>query len=222
MSLLTDQNRVMALLMSDHLSNVTDRLRYQPTPKRVRADADGTTVADSVAAILIWQPGSPLPQYAFPEADVELARVREHSTTLADEDLPGFVVLDGDAFTWREEDEEVSGHPRDPFHRVDVVHSERRVIIRSGETVVADSHRSEMLFETGFPAARHYLPRGDVAVELRLSDTRTVCPYKGEATYWSAVIDGRLLTDIAWSYEHPLPEAVRIRSLIAFYAPVSG
>ncbi|NLE79326.1 MAG: DUF427 domain-containing protein [Rhodococcus sp.] len=207
----------MAVLMQNYLSMVADRLRYQPTPKRVRADSDGTTVADSTGAILVWQPGSPVPEYAFPIDDVQLSRIGDLATTVADEDLAGFVILDAAAFTWREEDDEVIGHPRDPFHRVDVVHSARRVTLRSGETVVADSHRSEMLFETGFAGPRHYLPRGDVAVELRPSDTRTVCPYKGEATYWSAVIGDHVLTDIAWSYEHPLPEAVRIRSLLAFH-----
>lgn len=207
----------MAVLMQNYLSTVADRLRYQPTPKRVRADSNGTTVADSVDAILVWQPGSPFPEYAFPVGDVQLSRVGDRATAVTDEDLSGYVTLDAAAFTWREEDDEITGHPRDPFHRVDVVHSTRRVIIQSDDTVVADSHRSEMLFETGFPGARHYLPRGDVAVELRRSDTRTMCPYKGEATYWSAVTGDRILTDIAWSYEHPLPEAVRIRSLVSFH-----
>ncbi|MFD4366230.1 DUF427 domain-containing protein [Rhodococcus sp. NPDC058521] len=207
----------MASKMQDHLASIANRLRYQPTTKRVRADAHGVTVADSTSAVLVWQPGSPVPVYGLPARDVDMDRVGDDATRLTDPDLAEFVLLAPTAFTWREEDEEVVGHPRDPYHRVDVVHSARRVTLRFAGAVIADSHRCEMVFETGFPEARYYLPRGDVAAELRPSDTRTVCPYKGEATYWTAVIDGHALENIAWSYEHPLPEAVRIRSLVAFH-----
>jgi uncharacterized protein (DUF427 family) len=48
--------------------------------------------------------------------------------------------------------------------------------------------------ETNLPL-RFYLPREDVRVALRPSARRTYCPYKGEASYWSA--DGH--EDLAWS-----------------------
>jgi uncharacterized protein (DUF427 family) len=64
---------------------------------------------------------------------------------------------------------------------------------------------------------RFYLPREDVRMELlRASDTHTVCAYKGLASYWSAEVDGVWSRDVAWSYEHPLHDALPVAGLIAF------
>ena len=88
---------------------------------------------------------------------------------------------------WREEDEPIAGHPRDPFHRVDVRRTSRPVRIELGGAVFAESTRARLVFETRLPT-RFYLPREDVSVALRASARRTYCPYKGEASYWS--VDG--------------------------------
>jgi uncharacterized protein (DUF427 family) len=53
-------------------------------------------------------------------------------------------------------------------------------------------------------------------VTLVPGDTRTYCPYKGEASYFS--LAGR--NDVAWSYEHPLPDMTPLAGLIAFYDDV--
>ena len=136
---------------------------------------------------------------------------------LADEDLAGYVVLDSAAFDeWYEEDERVVGHPRDPFHRVDVRQSARPVRIEVGGDVVADTTAARLLFETSM-SARFYLPREDVRLDLHPSSRRTYCPYKGEASYWSVDAGGRRRQDLAWSYEQPLPDAVAITGLIAFW-----
>ena len=85
---------------------------------------------------------------------------------LADEDLAGYVVLDFDAFDdWFEEDEPIVGHPRDPFHRVDVRRTSRPVRIEVDGDVVAETTRARLLFETSLPL-RFYLPREDVRVRL--------------------------------------------------------
>ena len=57
------------------------------------------------------------------------------------DDLPGYVAVDFEAFDWREEDEPVRGHPRDPYHRVDVCRSSRPLRIERDGEVVADSTR---------------------------------------------------------------------------------
>jgi len=49
------------------------------------------------------------------------------------------------------------------------------------------------------------------------SETRSFCPYKGEATYWHLRIANRELSDAAWSYEAPYDEAAAIRGLVSFY-----
>ena len=118
---------------------------------------------------------------------------------------------------WYEEDEEVFVHARDPYKRIDTIASSRAVQVRLGGRTVAESTRTHFLFETGLPV-RYYLPREDVRMDLlRPSDSRTRCPYKGEAVYWSAEIDGEMFEDIVWSYPDPIPECPKIRDLMCFY-----
>jgi uncharacterized protein (DUF427 family) len=121
------------------------------------------------------------------------------------------------ADAWYEEDDEVFKHPRDPYHRVDVLNSSRHVQVRVGGALVAESSRPRLLFETGLPV-RYYLPKLDVRQELLVpSATRSRCPYKGEAVYWSVRDGDELLGDIVWSYPAPIPEAPKIENLLAFY-----
>ena len=135
---------------------------------------------------------------------------------LADPDLEGYVVLDFAAFdTWWEEDEVNVGHPREPFHRIDVLRSSRQVRLELDGQVLAESSRPRLLFETLLPV-RFYLPREDVSAELMPSPTRTTCAYKGYASYWSPVVGGREVPDLAWTYEEPLREAGEVAGLVAF------
>lgn len=137
--------------------------------------------------------------------------------TPADPELAGYAVLDFGAFdTWLEEDEPNLGHPRDPFHRIDVLPSSRSLRLELHGQVLADTSRPMMLFETLLPT-RYYLPREDVVVDLVASPTVTTCAYKGHASYWSAQVDGALIQDLAWSYEEPLHDADRVRGLVAFF-----
>ena len=130
------------------------------------------------------------------------------------------MVLDFDAFDgWYEEDERIAGHPRDPFHRVDVRQSSRPVRIELDGDVVAETTRARMLFETGLPV-RFYLPREDVRLELHPSSRRTYCPYKGEASYWSVDAGGRRRENLGWSYEQPLPDGPPVAGLVAFWNEV--
>ena len=136
---------------------------------------------------------------------------------LADEDLAGYVALDFAAFDdWYEEDEPIAGHPRDPFHRVDVRRSARPVRVEIDGDVVAESTRARLLFETSLPL-RFYLPREDVRVDLHPGSRRTYCPYKGHASSWSVDAGGRRRENLGWSYEQPLPDAVAIAGLVAFW-----
>ncbi len=136
----------------------------------------------------------------------------------ADPDLDGYVILDFDAFDeWLEEEEEIGGHPRDPLHRVDVRRSSRHVRLEVDGVVVAESTRPRMVFETKL-SPRFYLPPEDVRGELlRPSDTRTICAYKGTASYFSLAVGGRSVADIAWTYESPLPDAAELAGYVSFF-----
>jgi uncharacterized protein (DUF427 family) len=118
---------------------------------------------------------------------------------------------------WHEEDEQVFVHARDPKVRIDILDSRRRVRVLLGGETLADSRRARFLFETGHPT-RYYLPRADVRMErLTPSDTRTPCPYKGQAVYWTARIGAREVPDIVWSYPEPYAEVGRIKDHLCFY-----
>jgi len=252
----------MAIDLAEHLFSRLGELRYVPTAKRIRALVAGEPVADTRAALLVWQPKRVVPLYAVPEADLrgelvpgetaaagragdggmlgarpvlavgdfhlhgtpgEELVLRAGDRAIAafrpeDPALAGYVILDFDGLdTWLEEDEEVVAHPRDPFHRVDVRRSTRHVRIERDGVVLADTTAPRLVFETHLPT-RYYLPREDVREDLlRPSDTQTACAYKGGATYYSAVIGDRVVPDLAWVYEDPLPDAAELRGLVAFF-----
>jgi uncharacterized protein (DUF427 family) len=135
-----------------------------------------------------------------------------------DDDLAGYVVLDWAAFSqWYEEDEPVLGHPHDPHHRIDCLRSSRHVEVSAGGRVLADTRRATMLFEDPLPV-RYYIPREDVRLDvLEPSDARTVCAYKGQASYWSARAGDTRLPQAAWTYREPLHDAEPVRDLVAFF-----
>lgn len=82
------------------------------------------------------------------------------------------------------------------------------VIARSDDTVVVEGN--------------HYFPIGSVDQELlRRSDTTTVCPWKGTASYWSIEVDGQVNRDAAWSYADPKPAAAEIAGRVAFWRGVT-
>ena len=136
---------------------------------------------------------------------------------LADPALAGYIVLDFRAFDgWYEEDEPNVAHPRDPFHRIDVLASSRHVRLELDGQVLAESSRPMLLFETMLPV-RYYLPREDIHAELSPSSTQTYCAYKGQASYWSATVGDRAVPDIAWTYQEPLHDATQVRGLTAFF-----
>jgi len=118
---------------------------------------------------------------------------------------------------WWVEDEQVFGHPRDPYHRIDTYPTTRRVCVSVAGEVVAESTRAVALFESGLPP-RFYLPAGDVRTDLlEASETKTRCAYKGIASYWHVRAGGTLHDDLAWKYPEPDRDAQAIRQLICFF-----
>ena len=140
-----------------------------------------------------------------------------------DADLGGRVVVEWAPFTWVEESHPVTGHPHDPFKRIDVLRSDRHVVVSLGGTVLGDTRRAVALHETHLPV-RWYLPHDDVVTDLLVgSRSTTTCAYKGHAMYVSVAPGavegiGAEGEDIAWTYTHPLPEAAAIKGMVCFYA----
>ena len=136
----------------------------------------------------------------------------------SDPDFEGYTIVDFDAFDeWREEDEILVGHARDPFTTIDTRRSSRRVVVEIAGTTIADSTGTTMLFETYLPT-RYYLPRDDVRMDrLEPTSTTSACAYKGIASYWTATIDDTVVPDVAWSYPHPHNYAAPVKELLAFF-----
>lgn len=132
----------------------------------------------------------------------------------SDPALADHVLLDFDGFdVWYEENERNVAHPRDPFHRIDILHSSRHVHVEVDGVVLGESDAPYLLFEPPLPV-RYYLPAEHVRTDLfQRSETRSRCAYKGEASYWSAPGE----QDVAWTYREPLREATEIIGRIAFF-----
>ena len=57
-----------------------------------------------------------------------------------------------------------------------------------------------------------------IVAELQPSDSNTICPYKGRASYHSVSLEsGETIDDLVWYYPDPLPEALMIKDLVCFY-----
>jgi uncharacterized protein (DUF427 family) len=115
---------------------------------------------------------------------------------------------------WWEEDERAFVHPRDPYHRVDVLSSSRHVRVSLDGETLAESTNAKALFETGLPT-RWYFPLEDVdTAKLTARDMQTSCPYKGTTDrYYDAPGEEAL----AWVYEEALPAVTGIEGRIAFF-----
>ena len=221
-------------------------VRVEPSAKRVRAYLAGRLVADTRHPSLVWEIPY-YPAYYVPlrdvNAELEPTGKTEHSPSRGDAvlydvrvdgtvaqgaarrypDSPLPAIRDLVRFEWTamdewlEEDEPVYTHPRDPYHRVDILARSRHVRVEVDGTTVADSARPVILFETGLPP-RCYLPLSDIRTDLLTpSDTESHCPYKGTATYWSVNTGHGAHADLVWSYRAPLAESQKIAGLACFY-----
>ena len=64
----------------------------------------------------------------------------------------------------------------------------------------------------------HYFPPEAVHRELfQPSNKHTICPWKGEASYYTVTVDGRSNPDAAWFYSAPKPAAAEIKDYVAFW-----
>ena len=87
-----------------------------------------------------------------------------------------------------------------------------------GGVVVAESTACLVVAESDH-RDQLYFPAADVRWEhLTPTDTHTICPFKGHASYWSVTVDGQTLDDVAWSYKDPFDEVAPITGHVAFYA----
>ena len=81
--------------------------------------------------------------------------------------------------------------------------------------VIADSD------DTVIVEGNHYFPRESVRAEyLRDSDTHSICPWKGTASYYDVVVDGKTNKDAAWYYPDTKDAARHVKGYVAFWKGV--
>lgn len=221
------------------------RVKVETANKRVRVMLGGEVVADTADALLVWEIPY-YPTYYFPESDINMDALVDSGETKEStsrglatlytvkaggkegtaygyaepriEQLAGHVAFNWSSMDhWFEEDEEVFVHARDPYTRIDILPSSRRVRVEIDGVTVADTTNGSFLFETNLPP-RYYMPKTDVRMDLLTpTDLATHCPYKGTARYWSVDVNGETHKDIVWGYDRPLPESQRIMGQVSFY-----
>ena len=104
-----------------------------------------------------------------------------------------------------------------PNHPITIIASPSRMRARYEGHVIADSARALSLKEAGYRAVT-YFPREDVSMEfLTRTERVTYCPYKGEAHYFTLMMDGHFADNVTWTYEEPYPAMESIRGFLAFY-----
>ncbi|MAQ86470.1 DUF427 domain-containing protein [Psychromarinibacter halotolerans] len=90
-------------------------------------------------------------------------------------------------------------------------------VVRAGGAVLGESANAVELTEGDYPAVI-YFPREDLAMAfLDPSETRSTCPYKGDATYYTIQAKSGPIPDAAWSYETPKEGLEAIAGHLAFY-----
>jgi uncharacterized protein (DUF427 family) len=78
-----------------------------------------------------------------------------------------------------------------------------RILAESNETIIIEGN--------------HYFPSESVnRAYLKESKTSTICPWKGQASYYHIVIDGDIHEDAAWYYSEPKEAAKGIKNYVAF------
>ncbi|GAA6141923.1 DUF427 domain-containing protein [Hydrogenophaga sp. 5NK40-0174] len=81
--------------------------------------------------------------------------------------------------------------------------------------VIAESDDTVLL------EGNHYFPEDSLNRDVvTFSNHRTTCPWKGQAQYYSLLVNGELNPDAAWYYPDPKPEAEEIRGRVAFWKGV--
>jgi uncharacterized protein (DUF427 family) len=81
------------------------------------------------------------------------------------------------------------------------------VLAESDDTVVVEGN--------------HYFPEGALKREyVTFSNHHTTCPWKGEASYYSLLVNGELNPEAVWYYPDPKPKAEMVKGRVAFWKGV--
>jgi len=104
-----------------------------------------------------------------------------------------------------------------PDHPITVTPAPQRWRAKFQGHVIADSADALVLKEASYPPVI-YFPRADVSMDYLARTTHsTHCPYKGDASYYTLLMDGHFAENAVWTYETPFPAMSLIEGRLAFY-----
>jgi uncharacterized protein (DUF427 family) len=102
-------------------------------------------------------------------------------------------------------------------HPITIESNPKRVVVRVGGHVVADTRDAVTLREASYQPVQ-YVPIGDVdAAVLERTDHTSYCPFKGDATYFNVVTGDARAENAIWEYVNPFPAVAQIKARVAFY-----
>lgn len=102
-------------------------------------------------------------------------------------------------------------------HPITLTPASNRWRARFAGHVIADTADAILLKEASYPQVV-YFPKVDVEMSyFGQTDRHTTCPHKGQASYWTLTMEGRIEENVAWAYETPYPAMSPIAGHIAFY-----
>ena len=104
-----------------------------------------------------------------------------------------------------------------PDHPITVTANPSRIQVSYNGHVIVDTRRALTLKEASYKPVI-YVPREDAEMAFfSRTDHSTHCPYKGDASYFTLDMDGRIAENAVWTYETPYPAMETIRDYLAFY-----
>lgn len=106
---------------------------------------------------------------------------------------------------------------RYPGYEVALEPCTEHIRVRLHGQILADSRRTLRVRETKH-APVVYFPRADVRFDLlEATEHQTFCPFKGEASYWTARVGERSEENLVWGYERPFEQVAGLADYVAFY-----
>ena len=105
-----------------------------------------------------------------------------------------------------------------PDHPITIAANPNCIEVRLQGHLIARTSRALTMREGGYPPV-HYIPRTDTEMPLLRDSTHTTyCPFKGEAGYFSIVLENGGAENAVWFYAEPFAAVSEVRDHLAFYA----
>src|SRR4029079_6071838 len=105
----------------------------------------------------------------------------------------------------------------DSDHPISIQPNPARVVVSVAGRVIADTRNALTLREADYPPVQ-YIPAKTVDFsQLDRTDHASLCPYKGDCSYYSIPAGGKKSVNAVWSYQEPFPAVEQIKGHVAFY-----